>query len=273
MRTHRHIDRLKAGLLGVLVLAISLIISGRAVAKDTDLGSFGVWRAYAYEEGGQNVCYMVTTKEIKAKGKQPRIRYLMVTHRPVEGSADVFSYGAGVALDTKHGVTARLGKDSYDLFSARDTAWARDAMTDHKIAAAIRKNSEAHIVSIPSQSRASSLSDRFSLTGAHQAYNAINRACGIPEVGGKATSAKKQPVKATPSAVKTQQKKVPKKTVKTAVKSSKAKTAASGKAVFSPKKEVVTKPSGKVKKKSPAAKTKAAPSKKVGASSATRQAR
>ncbi|MDD4615668.1 MAG: invasion associated locus B family protein [Alphaproteobacteria bacterium] len=162
-----------------IAVALFLFAPSIAIAKEKDLGTFGVWRAFSNEEGGQNICYMSTVKT-KGVGKNQRVRYLMVTHRPVEGSSDVFSFGAGVPLDSKHGVTLKIGNDSFDLFAARDTAWAREAMTDHKISVALRSGKAAEISAIAAQSKITTLTEQFPLTGATEAYAAINKACGLP---------------------------------------------------------------------------------------------
>ncbi len=156
-----------------------------ATGKEKDLGAHGAWHAYAYDEGGQTVCYMVTTKTIKASpsksAKQRNSPYLMITHRPVEASTDVFSYGAGTALDAKHGARISVDQKSFDLFSVRDNAWARDARTDHKIAEAIRKAKFAQVAGIVAEGRMQTLNDKFDLTGASAAYKAIGKACGLPD--------------------------------------------------------------------------------------------
>jgi hypothetical protein len=181
----------------VFLAAFSVASSEAAEArKEKNLGTFGVWHAMADGEGSQTVCYMVTAKTTKPAGKSPgRKSYLMITHRPVEASSDVFSYGAGIPLDTKHGVTLRLGKKSFDLFTVKETAWARDPITDHKIAVVLRNSTSAQLSSIPAQGRATTLTDKFALTGALPAYRAINKACGLPDVVAIKPAAKKAVVK------------------------------------------------------------------------------
>jgi hypothetical protein len=185
-----------AALLVVLTTLFAVSANAAGEDKKKDLGTFGVWRSFVYEEGGQTVCYMVTTKEGKSTPKNKgRTFYLMLTHRPVEGSVDVFSYGAGVPLDSEHNVQLKIGKDSFELFSVKDNAWARDAMTDHKIAAAIRNFSTAKVFSIPAQSRATTINDNFTLTGSVSAYRAISKACGVPEYERKKQAVEKPAVK------------------------------------------------------------------------------
>jgi hypothetical protein len=144
--------------------------------------SFGVWNAYANNEGGQLVCYMVTTNAVKSIGPAKRTTpYLMITHRPTEASRDVISYGGGAMLNAKRGVRLHVGKDIFDLFSVRDTAWARDALTDHKIAAALRKTATVTLTAFADKKGHQPIKDNFALTGTDAAYRAIGKACGSPE--------------------------------------------------------------------------------------------
>ncbi|MDR3425455.1 MAG: invasion associated locus B family protein [Alphaproteobacteria bacterium] len=184
--------------LAVVILLVALTAASPAFAapKEKDLGAFDAWRAYTYKEGGQTVCYMVTTKTLKSTGPKKRgAPYLMITHRPVEASTDVVSYGAGTMLDEKHGVHLRVGKDSFDLFSVRDTAWARDALTDHKLAAALRAASTVQISGVPAQAGSNAVSDAFDLKGALPAYRAINKACGLPDIESARPVARRKIVK------------------------------------------------------------------------------
>ena len=160
-----------------------------AALKERALGTFGAWHAYVYNEGGQTVCYMVTTKLIKPTDARKRADpYLMITHRPIEASTDVVSYGAGLRLDSWRDVTIRIDQSRFDLFSVRDTAWTRDAQTDHRLAAAIRSARLARITGFPGKKGAKKITDQFNLSGAAAAYRAIGRACGLlPDIPRKPT--------------------------------------------------------------------------------------
>ena len=164
-----------------LFALLTLSFSPPAIAKEKDLGTFGSWKAYAYDEGGQTVCYMVTTKTVKTtKVKNRAPAYLMITHRPIEASTDVVSYDAGTLLASSHNVTMHIGKTSFDFFSVHNTAWARDALVDHKIAAAIQHTPTAQITGLSAKKGAKPIRDIFDLSGAEPAYRAIGKACGLP---------------------------------------------------------------------------------------------
>lgn len=181
----------------LLVAAVAVLGVGHALAREKTLGTFGAWQTFMQTEGGQQVCYMVATannppvispvkapvkgRHVKAKRGQP---YIMITHRPIEASLDVFSYGAGAMLDTRRGATLRLGKNSFDLFAVRDTAWARDALTDHKIARALRilslkPKAILGVHAYPEHKGDRLFADTFSLNGTDAAYHAIGKACGV----------------------------------------------------------------------------------------------
>ncbi len=171
--------KISSRLLGILF--VLLVASFPAMAKEKSLGVFGAWNTFTSQQNGQTVCYMVTIKTIKSLGPQKREGpYLMIAHRPTEGSVDVFSYGAGTLLDAKRDVHLSVGKAAFDLFSARDIAWARDAQTDHKIAAAIKGAATAQVKAFPTK-HGKAISDTFDLRGAGTAYHTISKACGLPE--------------------------------------------------------------------------------------------
>ncbi len=191
----------------ITMFLVAALVTGPCAAasagKEKHLGAFGAWHAYTYDEGGQTVCYMVTTKTLKSKGPPKRgTPYLMITHRPVEASIDVFSYGAGTMLDSKHGVRVQIDKATFDFFSVRDNAWARDALTDHKVARAIIDGTTAHAYGLAAEGRMQTISDKFDLAGALPAYRAISKACGLPDIETKAVKKAVKKTEAKKAAIK-----------------------------------------------------------------------
>jgi len=232
-------------LLVILMAVFAWPVWAGEASKERDLGTFGDWHAYADQEGGQTVCYMTTTKIFKVgKKSKGRLAYLMITHRPLEASLNIFSYGAGTPLDSNHDVTIRVGDTSFDLFSVMENAWAHDPRIDRKLADAPRKYSTARILAIPGKKGVSTIRDSFSLNGSDAAYRAIGKACGLPEAEGKKEKSK--------TVEKTVQKKKPIETKK-AIETKKKKTEKAVRASSSTKKQSVKKTSTKktaVKKKS-----------------------
>ncbi|MDE1900699.1 MAG: hypothetical protein KGI37_03510 [Alphaproteobacteria bacterium] len=154
-------------------------------SPEKSLGRFDAWQAYVMMQGGQKTCYMVTTKTVQAARWARAQPYIMITHRPVEASTDVFSYNAGTRLDSGRGAAIRVGTTDFDLFAVHDVAWARLVQTDHAIAAALIGKTQPAVPSTvrvtawPDRAHTAALVDVFDVTGAPAAYHAIGVACGL----------------------------------------------------------------------------------------------
>jgi hypothetical protein len=175
-----------------LFLTLMLILlSPAAFAAESGMGSFSGWKAFRVIEKEQHVCYMIAhaplapaPKVKKAKGKKEaapaaRDAYVMLTFRPSETTAPVFTYNAGTVL--KDGAEAALtsGKEKITLFIAGDAAWARTSTVDRDIAQLLKKGEGKMEIAAPG-AKGSALRDTFSLKGADSAYKKITTACGIP---------------------------------------------------------------------------------------------
>lgn len=161
-----------------IVLVFSFSVS-QAHAEDPKLLSeHGVWSAYTFKENGKKVCYMVS-KPQKAEGDYTKRGdiFALISHRPAEGSRNVFSYITGYSFKQGSGATVDIDDKEYVLFTQGDTAWAPDAVGDNRLALAIRNGSK--MVVNGTSSRGTETTDTFSLKGSSAAYNAITRACGL----------------------------------------------------------------------------------------------
>ena len=103
--------------------------------------------------------------------------YVLITHRPGEGSKNVFSYITGYTYKPTSDAIATIGKQSFALFTQNNTAWAPDAQTDNKLAKSIQGGSK--MVVVGTSSRGTKTTDTFSLSGTTAAYKAISKACGL----------------------------------------------------------------------------------------------
>ncbi len=184
-----------------LAIAITLPVSGFAQppksAAPKLIGSFGNWKANTDGNGDQLTCYMTLPIHFAPNIKFKRgPAWLTITHRPGENSKDVVSYTAGYNFKSTSDVEVEIGKKSFDLFTQKDTAWSRDAATDHALAAAIRDGSRMTIKGEPAAKSIAAVTDTLDTKGAAAAYQAIGKACGYPdESRPKAPVKKKKPSK------------------------------------------------------------------------------
>lgn len=175
---HRVFSMLKQFVLTILGAGV-LTLSGAAMAQNTtEIGTFGAWTAYTFMENGNKVCYMASKPE-KSEGDYSRRGevFALITHRPAEGSKNVFSYITGYAYKAGSDATANVDSKSFTLFTQDDTAWAPDGDTDAKIAEALRSGST--LVVKGTSSRGTPTIDTFSLKGSGAAHDAITKACGL----------------------------------------------------------------------------------------------
>lgn len=140
------------------------------------LASHGDWDAYVFIENGNKVCYMAS-KPTKDEGKYTRRGdiYALVTHRPAEGTKNVFSYITGYTYKRGSDATLEIDGKKIKLFTQDDTAWAPDSETDKNISGAIQAGSR--MVVRGTSSRGTLTKDTFSLRGSSKAYERISKEC------------------------------------------------------------------------------------------------
>lgn len=165
----------------ILATALWMLGAGAAPAYAADprlVETFGKWQAWVLEDESGKVCYMLSTPDkhngaYKARGDI----YALITHRPGEGSKNVFSYIAGYDYQPGSGVNLKIGDKTFPLFTHKDTAWAQDATFDNAIAEAVRKGSTMVITG--TSARGTLTTDTFTLKGSGGAHDMINKECGI----------------------------------------------------------------------------------------------
>ena len=162
-----------------ILTAIFVLFSAQAQASEPRLiGTYGNWSAYVFTEDGNKVCYMAS-QPTSAEGNYTRRGdiFALVTHRPAEGTKDVFSYITGYTYKPGSDAIVRIGSNSFTLFTQDETAWTPDGETDVKLARAIRAGSNMTVKG--SSSRGTLTTDTFSLKGSGAAHDAISQECGI----------------------------------------------------------------------------------------------
>ena len=141
------------------------------------LGKYGAWEAYVFTENGGKVCYMASRPQTDEGNYSRRGEiYALITHRPAEGSKNVFSYSAGYTYKSSSETTLKANGESFSLFTQDDTAWGPDAATDEALVKAIRAGSK--MIVRGTSSRGTKTKDTFSLKGSSGAHNKMTQECG-----------------------------------------------------------------------------------------------
>ena len=163
-------------LVAATLLFTSMIYAPAQASQPRLLSVDGAWSAYVFTEDGGKVCYMAA-KPSKSQGNYSRRGeiFTLITHRPREGTRNVFSYITGYDYKPGSDVTVDIDGKVFVLFTQDDTAWAPDAETDDHIAEAIRKGSKMVVTGV--SSRGTNTKDTFSLKGSGKAHDRINKEC------------------------------------------------------------------------------------------------
>ncbi len=162
----------------VLSVVVAFAAATARAEDPKSIGTFADWEAVTFTEGGNLGCYMTSDPKRSAGNYKERGKvYTLVTHRPANSSLDVVTLIAGYTYKKDSEVALQIGDQTFTLFTDKNTAWARDEETDHKLVAAMR-DGNAMIVKGNSE-RGTLTTDTYSLKGFTKAYAAINTACGV----------------------------------------------------------------------------------------------
>ena len=172
-------DRRGRSILGALALTMGLAFAATAHAAGPELlGNYQDWTAFKMEDGGQTTCWMATkpTEALPENVRRGDI-YLMVTHRPDQNVKNEVSVITGYTYEPGSNVTARVGSDSWSLFTQGDGAWLRDPQDETEMVDAMKAG--ASIVVEGRSNRGTDTTDTYSLYGFTNAHKAISEACGV----------------------------------------------------------------------------------------------
>jgi hypothetical protein len=142
------------------------------------LGEYKDWAAYTMSEPKGAICYAVSKpKKLEPAAMKRGEAHLLVTHRPAEKQNNVVSVelGYNAAKDSKAEVM--VGKDKFDFFTDKQTAWARDSDTDKTVVTAMARGADLTAKAKPAA--AGETSDTYSLAGFSDALAQIDKACKV----------------------------------------------------------------------------------------------
>lgn len=136
------------------------------------------WTAYSYPANGGQVCYLVgePAKKEPAAARRDRVNVL-VTHNTAEKTSNVVSFVAGYPYGDKAEADLDIDGKKFKLFTAGDTAWARDGATDKAVVDAMAKGKQAVVKG--SSARGTATTDTYALAGFGQMLGQIDKACNV----------------------------------------------------------------------------------------------
>ena len=159
-------------------LGTAALLQAPPAASETLLATFTDWEAFVDGKGKGRVCYLgAHPKKKEGKYKTRGDTYVLITHRPGERKRDVFELRAGYRYKKNSEVGVAIGGYKARLFTAGDTAWAKDPGADRALARAMIRGKT--MVVRGTSSRGTRTTDTYSLTGFTAAYKAVSKACGV----------------------------------------------------------------------------------------------
>ncbi|MEA2756488.1 MAG: hypothetical protein QOJ54_2777 [Aliidongia sp.] len=164
----------------VLAAAILVTAAPALAAAPTPklLGEYKDWAAYTMAEPRGDICYAVSKPKKLEPAKIKRdATHLLVTHRPAEKQNNVVSVELGYNTAKDSTAAILVGKDKFDFFTDKQTAWARDSNTDKAVVVAMAKGSDVTAKAKPASG--SETTDTYSLAGFGDALAQIDKACKV----------------------------------------------------------------------------------------------
>lgn len=159
--------------------AVLLLTCGVAKASSGPqlLGEYKDWVAYYYDDPRGKVCYVASTPK-KDEGKYARRGdiYVVVTHRPQEGSYDVVNFVAGYDYKSGAPVEVKIGTTTItDIFTEGDKAWTLNGAVDKELVNAMKRGQRMIVKGV--SSKGTQTKDTYSLNGFMSAYQAMSAKC------------------------------------------------------------------------------------------------
>jgi hypothetical protein len=150
----------------------------QAEAAPKSLGTAKNWSAFSAGSGKSLVCYLVgkPVKTLPEHVNRGRIA-ANVTHRPGENTFNTVNFQLGYEAKASSSAELTIDGKKYELFTAKQGAWAADAETDKTVTLALAKGKQAVIKAVSEHNKAST--DTYSLDGFGQALALIDKACNV----------------------------------------------------------------------------------------------
>ncbi|WP_181701131.1 invasion associated locus B family protein [Chthonobacter albigriseus] len=162
-----------------LGLAATMVLGTVTIAgaqTPTLLEQFSRWSTYTYTNGEEKVCYAITqpTKSEPAGVKRDPV-YLFITNRPKQSVQREVSVETGYPYKEGSVTEAKVGSDTFTLFTKEQSAWVQNSADESRLIAAMRAGSD--MVVTGTSRRGTVTVDTYSLSGVTAAINRIDAEC------------------------------------------------------------------------------------------------
>jgi invasion protein IalB len=166
----------------VAALAFVLAVATAQAQQTTDrVDAKRDWSVFTSDEG-EKVCWIVTqptTSIAKKGGKQVKVKrdpiYLMVAVRPAKGAKNEVSMVSGYPFKKGSTVGAKIGSDSFDMFTEGEGAWLASSEEDDRVVASMKRGATAILTG--TSERGTVTIDTFSLLGFTAALESARSLC------------------------------------------------------------------------------------------------
>lgn len=136
------------------------------------------WGAYRYEDDNGRICFISSEPKKSIGDYDPKNRgdiHVFVSHGPGKAERDVVQVIAGYRYKKQSEVTLKIDRNSFNLFTIDDRAYAESEEQDIQIIAAMKRGTKMTVIG--TSSRGTVTTDTYSLLGFTKAKSVIDKTC------------------------------------------------------------------------------------------------
>lgn len=173
----RILRSLSLALAGVMAI---ITAAAPAAAAPRQIGVYKAWKAYASNESGGKVCFVVATPRDKSPKNVKRGDIFFIVTNWGDGHWQP-SIEIGYPFKTSSKATVSIGSDKFGLFTDNDNtsgnggAWLRERSDETRMVRAMKRGSSMLVKG--TSKRGTLTTDRYSLSGITAALDAAGKSC------------------------------------------------------------------------------------------------
>ena len=154
---------------------ITFISSVTFAEEPKSIGKYKNWETFIYTDNKGKICFaQAIPKERSPKALKREASRLFVTFRKAEKIKNEISVTSG-HIYRKSSVTAKSGKNKFELFSQGSFAWILDGEEEFNLIKTMKKASKLAITA--TAKNGNQTRDLYSMMGFTKAYNTAKKSC------------------------------------------------------------------------------------------------